>query len=204
MIAALLIFQMKRIFRFSSALILLLLAAACGGAPQKSRCDVEVFSPNPSYSVAMLYGPEGELLDSTLSVVNDSIRFSRTDSLSMPYVATLRLINPADSLDMVTMPIVVEGGKVSLNLSGRLELSGTPGNEALFKFLKAKNSFNARYEREGNPDHDIEKLKKDYSKFYASQILLNKDNAVGKYLLKSYSNALTREDLADVKERMNN
>lgn len=201
------IYKMKKAIISLCAIVTAAAATAifssCSGKPKQSRCDVEVFSPEKRYSEVKLLDVHGAVIDSTLSVRNDSIIFSRTDSLAMPYIATLRLRNPSDSLDIVYMPIVIEGGTVSLDLTDRISLSGTPDNEALFKFLKAKNSFSAKYERE-NTSHDVAKLKEDYSKFFADQAILNKGTVVGEYIFETYRSVMTPDDLSRVKERLNN
>ncbi len=195
----------KTILPLLTAMLLLplpQLLSSCKGAPKQGRCDIEVYSPAGRYTEVRLLDTRGGVIDSTLTVKNDSIRFSRTDSVEMPYVATLRLRNPSDSLDIIYMPLVVEAGTVRLDLTDRISLSGTADNEALFRFLKAKNSFVQKYEREGNPEHDVQKLKRDYSEFFASQILLNKGTVVGDYLLEAYRGSLTPEDYDRVAERL--
>lgn len=172
--------------------------ASCGGAPVKSECRVEVWSPVERYSEVALLDSRGAVIDSTLSVVNDSIRFTRNDIDEMPYVAVIRLVNPADSIDMVYMPIVVEGGTVALTLGDEISLGGTDDNSAMFRFLKAKNSFTSHY---ANPGNDLEQLERDYSKFFADQILLNFDNVVGRYIYDTYGSQLIAEDRARVEEK---
>lgn len=184
------------------AFSLLMFLAACGGAPKQSKCSVEVYVPGQHFSDISLVTPGGSMLDSTLTLRNDSIIFTRTDSTSMPYVAVLRLMNPEDSIDIVSMPIVIEGGNVKLDLTERISLSGTGDNEKMFQFLKAKNTFSAKYAREGNPDHDLNKLKEDYSKFYADQAILNADNIVGEYILTAYRGVMTSADRTRVEERI--
>lgn len=168
----------------------------------QSRCDVEVYTPVREYSEVTLLGPRGEVLDSTLSVRNDSVRFSRTDSLSMPYVATLRLRNPSSAeLDAVYMPLVIEGGTVRVGLTeSDITLTGTPGNERLLKYVKAKLRFESDYSRGGNPGHDVERLRADYSRFFSDQILANRGTVVGDYILETTRQFLTPEDLRRVRE----
>jgi len=173
--------------------------AACGGAPKKSKCSVEVFIQEPRYTEATLLDSRGHVIDSTLSVKNDSLRFSREDIDNMPYIATVRLMNPADSLDIIYHPIVVEGGTVRLDLADRISLSGTDDNEKLFKFLKGKNSFVAHYD-EQNKEHDLGKLKADYSRYFTDQIMQNKDNIVGRYIFESYKDFLLPKDMLDARD----
>jgi len=183
------------------ALILVLMLTACGGTPKKSRCSVEVYTPSSQYSEVMLLDSKGNVIDSTLSVRNDSVRFTRDDIDRMPYVATLILTNPADSLDIISHPIVVEGGTVSLELTDRISLSGTDDNEKLFKFLKAKNSFVTRYENQ-NKEHNLEKLQADYSRYFTDHIMQNKKSIVGRYIYDSYKDFLLPQDQVDVREAL--
>lgn len=192
---------MKRVSLFLSALVLLLVGAACGG-PKKGRCDVQIYSPDKHYTQAVLLDLKGTVIDSTLNVVNDSIIFSRTDTAAMPYVATLRLMNPNDTMNMVYMPLVIEGGVVKMELGDKVSLSGTSDNDALYRFLKAKNTFMTKYQRDKKEDLDIETFKKDHSKFFGDQILLNNGTVVGDYLMQIYGQFLTPEDYLRVKERM--
>lgn len=172
---------------------------SCGGASVQSPCSVEVFIPLKQYTDVALMDQHGRLIDSTLTVQNDSIRFVRDDVAEMPYVAKLCITNPADSLDILYMPFVVEGGTVNIEISDVLNLSGTSDNRALFKFIKAKNKFVANYQ---NPGHDLEQLNRDYSQFYADQMILNCDNMVGRYIFETYGSLLTKEDAERVKEKI--
>ena len=140
------------------------------------------------------------MIDSTLTICNDSIRFMRNDTARMPYVAVLLLTNPTDSLNFVMMPMVIEAGTVKLELSDRISLSGTDDNKKMYEFQKAKNTFTRQYDEKMNPEHDVNKLKADYSKFYSDQAIINKDNVVGEYIYDTYRSLMTREDEKRVKE----
>lgn len=179
---------------------LLLLLAACGGKSKQGPCSVEVYYPNAEYSQVRLVDASGHMIDSTLTIRNDSIRFMRNDSASMPYVAVLMLTSPTDSLNFISMPMVIEAGTVKLELADRISLSGTDDNKKLFEFEKAKNTFTRQYDEKMNPQHDVEKLKADYSKFYSDQAIMNKDNIVGEYILTAYGQKMSFDDQKRVKE----
>ena len=172
--------------------------AACGGTPKKSRCEVEVYSPFKQYSQVVLFSSTGKILDSTLVVNNDSIRFARTDTANMPYMALLMLSNPSDTLDIISMPIVIEGGTVKLELTDNIQLGGTEDNDALFQFKKAKNSFMKREKEVKDP----EQFKKETSKFLADQAILNKDNMIGDYIYRTYMTFFQAEDMERVKSAL--
>lgn len=179
---------------------LLLLLAACGGKSKQGPCSVEVYYPNAEYSQVRLVDASGHMIDSTLTIRNDSIRFSRNDTAKMPYVAVLLLTSHADSMNFISMPMVIEAGTVKLELAERISLSGTDDNKKMFEFQKAKNTFTRQYDEKMNPQHDVEKLKADYSKFFADQAILNKDNIVGEYIFTAYGSKMTLEDEKRVKE----
>lgn len=186
------------------AALLAIASAACGGRPLQSRCEVRVHTPGDRYTEVRLLDTRGNVLDSTLRVAGGTVTFTRTDSLDMPYVATLRLRNPGDSLDILYMPVVIEGGTVEVDLTDRISLSGTADNDRLYDFLRARNNFTARYGREGNPEHDVEKMRRDYSVFFADQILLHRGTVVGDYLLETYRRILGPEDLLRVMKEYDN
>ena len=161
---------------------------------------MEVYYPNAEFTEVRLTDAAGHMIDSTLTIRNDSIRFSRNDTARMPYVAVLMLTNPADSINFVSMPVVIEAGTVKLELTDRITLSGTDDNKKLYEFQKAKNTFTRQYDEKMNPEHDAKKLKADYSKFYSDQAILNKDNVVGEYIFDTYRTIMTLEDENRVKE----
>ena len=179
---------------------LLLLLAACGGKSKQGPCSVEVYYPNAEYKHVSLVDDRGKMIDSTLTIRNDSIRFTRNDSAKMPYVAVLMLTNPADSMNFIGMPIVIEAGTVKLELTDHVSLSGTDDNKKMHEFLKAKNNFTLHYDEKMNPEHDVQKLKADYSKFFSDQAIMNKDNVVGEYILKAHGSIMTHEDQKRVNE----
>lgn len=175
---------------------LLLIIAACGGAPKQSKCSVEIYTPEKRYTQASLVDVAGNTIDSTLVVKNDSVRFVREDVKNMPYIAKIRLANPQDSLDVLYMPMVIEGGTVKLELSNRISLSGTDDNDKMYKFLKGKNAFVAQHPAAG----DLEQMKHDYSRYFSDQVLQNKDNIVGKYIYDTYYSVMMGEDAVKAKE----
>ncbi len=179
---------------------LLLFLAACGGKQKQGPCNVEVYYPNAQYKNVSLVDANGNRLDSTLTIRNDSIRFLRNDSAQMPYVAVLVLTTPNDSMNFISMPMVIEAGTVKLELTNNVSLSGTKDNKKMHEFLKAKNNFTLHYDEKMNPEHNVEKLKADYSKFFSDQALLNHDNIVGEYILQAHGQMMTYQDQKKVKE----
>ncbi len=179
---------------------LLLLLVACGGKSKQGPCSVEVYYPNAEFKEVSLMDASGNVLDSTLNIRNDSIRFTRNDTARMPYVAVLWLMDPQDSINYITMPMVIEAGTVKLELAEKISLSGTDDNKKMFEFQKAKNTFTRQYDDKMNPEHDVNKLKADFSKFYSDQAIVNADNIVGEYIYNAYSTVMLPDDQKRVKE----
>lgn len=175
------------------------LFTACNKTPKQSECTVEVYTPMRQYTKALLIDSKGEAVDSTLQIKNDSIIFKRNDIKEMPYIVTLTMINTRDSLDILNMPLVIEGGTVKLELTDKLSLSGTEDNDKLFKFLKSKNKFLASQKQDSS---DFEQQKKDISRYFLDQFMQNKDNIVGSHIFDVYSQFMTSSDYMQASEVM--
>lgn len=175
------------------------LFTACNKTPKQSECTVEVYTPLRQYTKALLIDSKGEAVDSTLQIKNDSIIFKRNDIKEMPYIVTLTMINTRDSLDILNMPLVIEGGTVKLELTDKLSLSGTEDNDKLFKFLKSKNKFLASQKQDSS---DFEQQKKDISRYFLDQFMQNKDNIVGSHIFDVYSQFMTSSDYMQASEVM--
>lgn len=174
-----------------------MLLASCEGTPKQSECTVEVYTPLRQYTEAKLTNLKGEVVDSALRIKNDSIIFKRNDIEEMPYIVTLTVINPNDSVDALIMPMVIEGGTVKLDLSDKLSLSGTEDNGKLFKFLKGKNKFLAECRKDNS---DFEQQKNNISRYFLDQVMRNKDNIVGDYIFNVYSQFMTSSDYMEASE----
>ncbi len=183
---------------------LLCLLAACGNKTNsagQSVCDIHVKVAFPEYTRGCLQTPEGTCLD-TLAIDNGVAAMQRTDSTQMPYVAVIRLENPADSLDFMEMPVVVEGGEVAVEIGEYITTSGTLLNQQLQQFLnELQATLTAAKNNKEIKGEEIDKL---FSAFYRQQILANKDNVVGKYIYGAYGSHLKGDDVAAVKAAFDN
>lgn len=188
--------------------LLLLLLLVCGWIVEscskqqntQSRCAVEMKIEYPEYTQGYLKSVDGKCLDS-LTVTNGHLNLERTDSLSMPYVAFINLKNPADSIDWIEMPFVVEGGKVNIEIGKYISTSGTPLNQRMQEFL---NDLQAARSSLDNKSLSIEEINRIFSEFYKQQILSNKNNVLGQYIYKSYGVHLNDADRRLVKAQVGN
>lgn len=186
-------------------LLFLLLLGCCFGMGScskqpsvQSRCTVDVKVDYPEFTKGYLRNVDGKRLDS-LTVTNGLLSFERTDSLSMPYVAFIHLSNRNDSIDWMEMPLVVEGGKVNVEIGEYISTSGTPLNHQMQEFL---NDLQAT--RSGIEGRNLskEEISRTFSEFYKQQILSNKGNVLGEYIFKSYGIHLSDADLNQVKAQL--
>lgn len=172
-----------------------------GQTPQQSGCTVSVKVDIPQYTEAYLMDAGQRVLD-TLSIVDKTITIERTDTASMPYVAIIQLVNPADSIDFLSMPVVIEGGKVQVEIGEYVTTQGTALNFRLQEFLNDLQATRDSFKKMDATQ--VETMKKTFSEFYRQQILTNKDNVLGRYIYDSYGIHLNDADRELVKAQLVN
>ena len=116
----------------------------------------------------------------------------------MPYVAIISLKNPADSIDRIDMPFVVEAGKVNIEIGEYISTSGTPLNGRLQEFLNDLQALRSSLD----VNISIEEMNQLFSEFYKQQILSNKNNVLGQYIYMSYGIHLNDADRDLVKAQL--
>lgn len=172
---------------------------SCSKQPSvQSRCTVDVKVDYPEFTKGYLRNVDGKRLDS-LTVTNGLLSFERTDSLSMPYVAFIHLSNRNDSIDWMEMPLVVEGGKVNVEIGEYISTSGTPLNHQMQEFLNGLQATRSGIEGRNLSKEEISRT---FSEFYKQQILSNKGNVLAEYIFKSYGIHLSEADLNQVKAQL--
>lgn len=187
-------------------LLLLLICSGIGFTSCNSKktnisnnCIVNVKIGIPQYTKGYLIKDNNQTLD-TLNISNTTISFERNDTASMPYVAVIQLINTEDSIDILSMPVIIEPGKININIDEYVTLKGTKLNLRLQEFL---DGLQLTYDSiKQIKDIQLEKTKAKFSEFYRQQILINKDNVLGEYIYNSYGIHLTKADNDFVKAQL--
>lgn len=175
--------------------------AGCGEQRKKqSSCTVEMKIEYPEYTWGYLKNIDEKCLDS-LTVTDGRVAFERKDTFLMPYVAFIKLNNPKDSIDWLEMPLVVEGGKINIEIGEYISIGGTPLNLQLQKFL---DDLQATRSSVDEKELSMEEIKEIFSEFYRQQILGNKNNVLGRYIFKKYGIHLNDEDRKRVKVQLDN
>lgn len=174
---------MTDIFKYLLPLLLLGLVACAKKTPEQSMCVMSVASPGEEYTLAVLYDVNNQVVDSVIP--GDGSTIVRRDSTEMPYLGFLRFYNTSDPVDVIELPVAIEGGDVTIDVNKRLGATGTPLNEKLHEFLLERNRLNMLYDPLRNPDLTVDDLERAYSIFYVEQI--NKsDKIIGDFLEASY------------------
>lgn len=188
-------------------LLLLLLSvgiglAACGGKQQQEPCGctLTVKLDLTEYTRGYLKNTDYQVLD-TLQIGKKMV-LERTDTASMPYVALLELINPKDSIDILTMPVVVERGNVQVEIGEYITTRGTELNVRLQEFLNGLQATRDSFRKCDSTQ--LKNIGKVFSDFYRQQILTNKNNVLGRYIYQSYGIHLTEADDELVKAQLVN
>ena len=192
---------MKKHLLFLLLLMSVWMMMACRGdkhAPGPCRMTVKVDFPD--YTQAYLKTTDGKVLD-TLLLKDGQTDFLYSDTARMPFVAFVSLVNPWDSLDRMDMPVVVESGKVGVEVGEYIVAYGTPLNVRLQEFL---NDLQAASDAVKGPEVTVEESRKVFSQFYRQQILGNRHNVVGRFIYRNYGVHLNEEDAALVKAQLGN
>lgn len=189
----------NKYFSFLSALAGV--AMLCMGCDNSSQgCSIKGQTDFKEYTMAYLLDLDRNKLDS-VSLEEGKFGFVVADSVSKPYAIVVQLVNPNDRLDRMDMPVMVEPGVVSLQLGEYIYTSGTPLNLKVQEFLNALQQF-----KDGihlSASKDITQLQTAYSEFYRQQILSNRDNVLGVYILHDYGVHLTPADRELVETQLN-
>ena len=159
-----------------------LLVSSCGGS-DKGGCTLTGHTSFTEYTTACVTDLDRNRLDSQ-SLTDGNFSFHVADSVDAPYPMYLILEDPKDSLNTLSMPFIVEAGEIRMELDEYIRISGTPQNRGMQEFLDGLQTCkDAVKAKKGLSAEDIRDI---FSDYYKQQILLNKDYALGRFILKEY------------------
>jgi len=193
--------------QFFLLLLLTALLAACGQPKQQTTveataaddCTLVLSVTLDGFQQTTLRTLDGTVIDTLCAeAATDSVVVA--DSTLLGSIALLRLENPADSLDIMEMPVALEKGVVKVQIGEYLNTAGTPTNRAIQDFLNdMQQTVDGVRSNVSLKAADIPAL---FSAFYKQQILTNRKNALAPYIYRMYGEQLTEEDRALVKAEM--
>ena len=100
------------------------------------------------------------------------------------------------------MPVFIENGTVTMDISDHIYISGTSLNDGLQEFFNSLQ--NSKDATKAKKDITLEEIETTFSEFYKQQILTNKDHALGKYIYQEYGGNMKMSDQEQVKAQMGN
>lgn len=182
---------------FSLLALFLLMLSACTSAPK--GCNIEGVVRDAAYEgryVRLIDPMTSAVLDSTL-IDGKKFKFNlgeRTDA----EVLMLELKMTDDDNFPSTLPVVTENGTLKVVMGAIVLTSGTPLNDAMQDFLLAVDNFSDTMLESGKEPAAI---RQEFAKLLETNILMNKDNAVGVYIYRNYSSRLAPEQQTAIFEK---
>ena len=153
----------------------------------------------PEYDMAYLADLDRHRVDST-ALEGGDFHFVVADSVDQPYAMLLQLVDREEPLNQMDLPVMVENGAVRVDLGEYILITGTPLNDRVQQFLNALQACKDRVAAQ--KDVTVEQIQATFSGFYKEQILLNKDNVLGGYILRDYGTHLNAADRAAVEAQL--
>lgn len=181
------------------AAALTFLLGACGTQNTPRGCTLTGHISMPEYDMAYLADLDRHRTDST-SLDNGDFHFAVADSVSQPYAMLLQLVDREEPLNQMDLPVMVENGTIQVNLGEYIHITGTPLNDRVQHFLNALQACKDKVAAQ--KDITVEQVRSTFSGFYKEQILLNKDNVLGGYILRDYGVHLNAADRAAVEAQL--
>ena len=176
-----------------------LLVSSCGGSGHGSGCTLTGHTTFTEYNKACVMDLDRNRLDS-VELTDGSFTFHVADSVDTPYPLYLTLEDPKDPMNEMNLPFIVEAGEIRVELGEYIHISGTPQNRGMQQFLDGLQACkDAVMMKKGLTAQDIRDI---FSDYYKTQIQLNKDYALGRYIYRVYGSRLTGADRGQVEALM--
>lgn len=177
----------------------LLSLGACGTSGSPKGCSLTGHVSMPEYDMAYLADLNRHRVDST-ALEGGDFHFVVADSVDQPYAMLLQLVDREEPLNQMDLPVMVENGAVRVDLGEYILITGTPLNDRVQQFLNALQACKDRVAAQKGVS--VEQIQATFSGFYKEQILLNKDNVLGGYILRDYGVHLNAADRAAVEAQL--
>ena len=178
-----------------------LLCVACSSQDASRGCALTGHISMPEYDCVYLADLNRHRVDST-ALDGGNFHFVVSDSVSRPYAMLLQVVDREEPLNRMDLPVMVEKGTIRVELGEYIHISGTPLNDRVQDFLNALQACKDRVTSQAGVS--VEQIQSTFSGFYKEQILLNKDNALGGYLLQDYGVHLNAADREQVEAQLTN
>ena len=165
--------------------------AACTHARQNGSYYVSGIVTNPQMEGRTIY-----LQDAIHSTTRYDSAFE--GKINSPQVRELFIQENDSDRFPVTLPIVVEAGKISTQIGDVVRVEGTALNTEMMQFLLAIDQF-GEHDFSGKNVHEI---KESFTGLLMEQIIKHASSPIGKYIYAAYGNKLSTGQRAIAKKNL--
>lgn len=185
---------------FKASAILCLFVMLLTACTDESGCRISGVCSDDTYKQARLCTLDGRELG-TSAIKGSDFSFLVEGDILEPYMGVIYLLNPSDSLDYVDIPVGVENGSVRIRFGKSFKISGTPLNDKIQVFLSGLSQLR---DAVTSPDRtvSVDQIPAEFSHYYSKSIVLNYDNPLGEYILRSYGSHLLGDDKAQAEQSL--
>lgn len=174
--------------------------SSCGSQSSEvtGPCTIEGSTGIVEYDKIYLRDAAMGIIDSTF-VQEGRFAFQIADTVSMPVIVSVQFCDTEAQETPIFMSVALEPGVVKLHIDDMIELSGTALNDRIQAYY---DEMQLVYDACTDQTVTVDDAKAMYSDFCLKQIIKNRKNVLGAYLLESYSHVLLPEDLAKAEKKL--
>nr|WP_302830476.1 DUF4369 domain-containing protein [uncultured Bacteroides sp.] len=185
-----------RYYKLSAIALIALMLAGCNGGRKKNYI-IEGKVTNPKLDGRTVYMQDaltGQIRYDSVVVEHGTFRFEGKQD--EPVVRELLVQENDSDMFPVTLPFVLENGRIEVDLGERVYVGNTALNKEIMDVLMAVDKFT----EQDLARKSVEGMKADFANLLMSEIVKHSDNVIGRYLYDAYQNKLTEEQKNEAKK----
>lgn len=185
-----------RYYKLSAIALIALMLAGCNG-DRKENYIIEGKVTNPKLDGRTVYMQDalaGQIRYDSVVVEHGTFRFEGKQD--EPVVRELLVQENDSDMFPVTLPFVLENGRIEVDLGERVYVGNTALNKEMMDVLMAVDNFT----EQDLTRKSVEDMKADFANLLMSEIVKHSDNVIGRYLYDAYQNKLTEEQKNEAKK----
>ena len=182
---------------FLSAACAAFLLSGCNSAPKSYVIEGKVTNPKlDGRTVYMQDALNPAIRMDSVKVVNGQFRFEGVQV--RPEVRELMVQENDSDMFPVTLPFVLENGRIEVDLGDRVYTGNTKLNDEMMELLM---SFDRFYEQDFT-NQTKERVAAAFSELLMAEIVKHSNSVVGKYLYDGYKHKLSDKQQADARQAL--
>lgn len=187
---------MKNYSLFITLLVVGVIGVACNGRSTKNYViEGKITDPKLDGRVVYMKDAFVDALFYDSAVVTHG-RFYFKGELNGPVVRELLIEENDSDMFPVTLPLVLENGKLEVDLGERVYVGNTSLNKEMMEFLMAVDKF---YDLDFT-GKSVDYIKASFSNLLLEQIVKHSSNVVGRYIFEAYQKKLSEEQIRHAKK----